>query len=192
MSKKRDDIINTAAALFNQKGYQSVGVDKIAALAGVSKLTLYRNFPSKEQLIIAVLHKKKEDFLQEIHQSMAGQETIRDKLFSFFNYYHEWFKNENFRGCMLIHSLAEFGNKHHAIIDVNRQMKQQLIQILLTTLAPLVKGERAQRIAYTFTLLVDGAITAEVIWCANNEYSPALVAWSTAKTILEAEGIFLQ
>lgn len=191
MSKKRDDIINTAAALFNQEGYQSVGVDKIANLAGVSKLTLYRYFSSKEQLIIEVLHKKKEDFLQDIHLCMTNQETIRDKLFSFFNYYHEWFKNENFRGCMLVHSLAEFGNKHRAIIDVNREMKQRLIQILLTTLTPVVKGERAQRIAYTFILLVDSAVTTEVIWCANNEYSPALVAWSTAKTLLEAEGILL-
>ncbi len=191
MSKKREDIINTATALFNQEGYKSVGVDRIASLTGVSKLTLYRHFPSKEQLIIEVLHKKKEDFLQDIHQNMVNQETIRDKLFAFFNYYHEWFKHENFRGCMLVHSLAEFGNKHCAIIDVNREMKQRLIQILLTTLAPVVKGERAQRIAYTFILLIDGAVTTEVIWCANNEYSPALVAWSTAKTLLEAEGIFL-
>ncbi|MFS2221948.1 TetR/AcrR family transcriptional regulator [Pantoea sp. B65] len=191
MSEKKDTIIKSATELFNKEGFQSVGVDKIAAAAGVSKLTLYRNFPSKERLIIEVLHQRKEDFINHIRLITENQQTRRDKLFSFFNYYHDWFKHEDFRGCLLTHSLAEFGNKSKAIIEINRSMKNSLIQILLTILYPVVKGERAYRIAYTFIILVDGSVTAELTWCRHNEYSPALIAWSTAKILLESECIHL-
>ncbi|MBP2167972.1 AcrR family transcriptional regulator [Erwinia toletana] len=189
MSKKKETIINAATLLFNREGFHSVGVDKIAASAGVSKLTLYRNFPSKERLIIEVLRRCKEDFLNNIRLITENQLTPKDQLFSFFNYYHYWFKSVNFRGCMLSHSIAELGYNSNAIIEMNQSLKNSLIQILLTILYPVVKGERAHRIAYTFIILVDGSISAELTWRQQNEYSPALIAWSTAKTILESEGI---
>ncbi|WNN43430.1 TetR/AcrR family transcriptional regulator [Winslowiella toletana] len=181
--------MDVATDLFNREGYQSVGVDKIAAEAGVSKLTLYRHFPSKERLINEVLRKRKDDFLQDISAVIRHQPTTKEQLFSFFCYYHDWFKHEDFHGCMFTHSLSEFGRKSTTVLEINQEIKRHLMQILLTILSPLVKGERAHRIAYVFIILIDGSITAELTWRDQNEYSPALAAWSTAKTILESEGI---
>jgi len=184
--------MDVATTLFNKEGYQSVGVDKIAAEAGVSKLTLYRHFPSKERLINEVLCKRKEDFLQNLSLVIQHHKTTKDQLFSFFYFYHNWFKHEDFYGCMFTHSLSEFGRKSTAVAEINQEIKRHLMQILMTILSPLVKGERAHRIAYIFIILIDGSITAELTWRDQNEYSPALVAWSTAKTILESEGIIIQ
>ena len=183
--------MDVATTLFNKEGYQSVGVDKIAAKSGVSKLTLYRHFPSKDLLINEVLRKRKEVFLQDLSTIIQKQQSTKEQLFSFFYYYHDWFKHEDFQGCMFTHSLSELGRKSTAVVEINQDIKRDLKQILLTILSPLVKGERAHRIAYVFIILIDGCITAELTWRDQNEYSPALVAWSTAKTILESEGIMI-
>ncbi len=50
MSKK-EDIIVTALDLFNRHNYSSVGVDRIISESGVAKMTFYKYFPSKENLM---------------------------------------------------------------------------------------------------------------------------------------------
>jgi len=191
MTTKKQIIINVATDLFNKEGYQAVGIDKIISEAGVSKLTLYRHFTSKDQLIIEVLTQRKDDFISNIKELIEKTQTPKDKLFSVFNYYHTWFKDENFHGCMFTNSLLEFGNKSKAISDINKEMKETLVALIAGILFPLVKKERAQRIAFTFVILLDGAIISELTYKDHSEYSPALLAWSTAKTILEAENIIL-
>jgi len=146
---------------------------------------------SKDLLINEVLRKRKEVFLQDLSTIIQKQQSTKEQLFSFFYYYHDWFKHEDFQGCMFTHSLSELGRKSTAVVEINQDIKRDLKQILLTILSPLVKGERAHRIAYVFIILIDGCITAELTWRDQNEYSPALVAWSTAKTILESEGIMI-
>nr|MBP8252566.1 helix-turn-helix transcriptional regulator [Herpetosiphon sp.] len=51
----KDTLFATAARLFYQHGYRAVGVDLIAAESGIGKMTLYRHFASKDDLIVAFL-----------------------------------------------------------------------------------------------------------------------------------------
>jgi AcrR family transcriptional regulator len=51
MSAKRDSIITTAMRLFNQYGFTNIGIDRIIDESGVAKMTFYKHFPSKNQLI---------------------------------------------------------------------------------------------------------------------------------------------
>ena len=55
----RDRLIDTAIALFNRHGFHATGVDRIVAVAKVAKKTLYAHFPSKEDLILAALSRKR-------------------------------------------------------------------------------------------------------------------------------------
>ncbi|WP_335962253.1 TetR/AcrR family transcriptional regulator, partial [Acinetobacter haemolyticus] len=57
MSKK-EDIIATALYLFNRHNYSSVGVDRIISESGVAKMTFYKYFPSKENLIEECLSRR--------------------------------------------------------------------------------------------------------------------------------------
>ena len=49
----RDQVFQTAARLFYQNGYRANGVDTIAAESCIGKMTLYRHYPSKDDLIVA-------------------------------------------------------------------------------------------------------------------------------------------
>src|SRR5437879_12636163 len=54
-SDARERILETAYELFSHRGIRDVGVDEIIQRAGVAKATLYRHFPSKDDLVIAFL-----------------------------------------------------------------------------------------------------------------------------------------
>src|SRR4051812_25383145 len=58
----RDRLIDTAISLFNRHGFHATGVDRIVAVAKVAKKTLYAHFPSKEDLILAALSRKRAAF----------------------------------------------------------------------------------------------------------------------------------
>jgi AcrR family transcriptional regulator len=60
MSEGRERILDTAYDLFSKHGTRAVGVDRIIAEAGAAKMTLYRNFASKDELIVAFLAAREE------------------------------------------------------------------------------------------------------------------------------------
>ena len=60
MPDGRDRILDTAYELFSRHGTRAVGVDRIIAEAGTAKMTLYRNFTSKDELIVAFLAAREE------------------------------------------------------------------------------------------------------------------------------------
>ena len=59
-SNKRDQLLNTAENLFYREGYHATGIDRILAESGVAKMTLYKHFKSKDELILAVLDARHE------------------------------------------------------------------------------------------------------------------------------------
>jgi len=59
-SNKRDQLLSTAEDLFYRDGYHATGIDRILAESGVAKMTLYKHFKSKDELIVAVLDARHE------------------------------------------------------------------------------------------------------------------------------------
>ena len=62
MQSRRDELVDTALRLFYTRGFNATGIDKILAEAGVAKMTLYKHFRSKEELILAALNRRDEQF----------------------------------------------------------------------------------------------------------------------------------
>ena len=62
-SAARQKILETASQLFYQKGIQHVGINEVIAASGVAKRTLYRHFPSKDDLILEVMQHRTVDTL---------------------------------------------------------------------------------------------------------------------------------
>ena len=83
-STARERLFQTAADLFYRHGYRATGVDTIAAASGIGKMTLYRHYPSKDDLIVAYLRDSDEEFWAGFEQITAGATTARDKLLAFF------------------------------------------------------------------------------------------------------------
>ena len=62
LRSKRDDLIDTALRLFYTQGFNATGIDKILAESGVAKMTMYKHFKSKDELIVAALERRDEQF----------------------------------------------------------------------------------------------------------------------------------
>ena len=74
-SNKRDQLLNTAENLFYREGYHATGIDRILAESGVAKMTLYKHFKSKDELILAVLDARHELMLTRLRER-AGKTDI--------------------------------------------------------------------------------------------------------------------
>src|SRR5262249_62388843 len=77
-SEARKRILETADRLFYRDGLRAVGIDRIIAEAGVAKMSLYNHFPSKNDLILAVL-KYREEAVLEFFRSAVERHARRAK-----------------------------------------------------------------------------------------------------------------
>jgi len=191
MSSRKDVILDTATELFNREGFQAVGIDKLITAAGVSKLTLYRHFASKDELIEIILNRQNSHFLAELTDAIQKHDVPRLQLRAFFTFYESWFNSDTFRGYMSVNAVLEFGDRSPALVAINRSLHEALIATLSQILQSWVKRARAQHLAWSLIMLIDGAIIARISWGQSSDYSPAHTAWSMAKTLLDAEGIEL-
>jgi AcrR family transcriptional regulator len=109
MQSGRDRILNAAYPLFSRSGIRAVGVDKIVDAAGVAKMTLYRNFPSKDDLALAFLDMREERWTRSWlwDEVRARAELPGDRLLAIFDVFGEWFAREDFEGCSFINVLLE-------------------------------------------------------------------------------------
>ena len=105
----RERILETAYELFSRHGTRAVGVDRIIAESGAAKMTLYRNFASKDELILAFLQRREERWTRAWLQAEAEAraDTPAGRLLAIFDVFGEWFAREDFEGCSFINVMLE-------------------------------------------------------------------------------------
>jgi len=91
-----------------------VGVDTISARSGVAKMTLYRHYPSKDDLVLAFLRRREElwtrSWLQQEVERRAR--TPAERLLAVFDVFDKWFRRSDFEGCSFIKVLLEHDEGH--------------------------------------------------------------------------------
>lgn len=106
----RERILEAAYDLFAHQGTRSVGVDAIIERSGVAKMTLYRHFKSKQDLVLAFLDRREalwtEDWL--IREVSVRATDPKERLLAIFDAYHDWFQIEDFEGCAFVNVLLEY------------------------------------------------------------------------------------
>jgi AcrR family transcriptional regulator len=112
----RERILDGSYGLFSQRGIQGVGVDEVIETAGVAKATLYRHFPSKDELVIAFLEQREERWTREFVEAEAKSRgsTPEEQLLAIFDVFDEWFRRQDFEACSFINVLLEMGPDHPA------------------------------------------------------------------------------
>lgn len=113
----RERILTTAYQLFTRRGIRAVGTDEVITRSGVAKATLYRHFPSKNDLVLAVLQRREELWTRGLveQQSRLRGDTPEEQLLAIFDVFHDWFqKHEDYDGCSFINVLLELGAAHPA------------------------------------------------------------------------------
>jgi AcrR family transcriptional regulator len=112
----RERILDTAYGLFSRRAIRDVGIDEVIERAGVAKATLYRHFPSKDDLVIAFLERREERWTLAWVEAEARRRgtTPEEQLLAIFELFDEWFHRDDFEACSFINVLLEMGAAHPA------------------------------------------------------------------------------
>jgi AcrR family transcriptional regulator len=112
----RERILDAAYELFCRRAIRDVGIDEVIKRAGVAKATLYRHFPSKDDLVIAFLERREERWTLAWVEAEARRRgsTPEEQLLAIFELFDEWFHRDDFEACSFINVLLEMGPAHPA------------------------------------------------------------------------------
>jgi len=161
MSTLKDKILQVSTDLFQTRGINSTGVDTIVAVAGTTKMTLYKYFGSKEDLILEVLNKSQSDFQAWLDEKLnLNAKKPEDKLQKLFDFIEEWITSPSFMGVAFIKAAAEFPNEENPIHKLSSQQSREFRQFI-AKLATEAKIKDADGLALQLSLLFEGAVQAE-------------------------------
>jgi AcrR family transcriptional regulator len=111
--KTRRRLLAAARELFYGDGICATGVSAVAERAGVTKMTLYAHFPSKEELVRAYLEDSDGRWRGFLEERLSGCEDSRDGLLAVCDAYREYFTAREVRGCAFVNCAAEFPDPDH-------------------------------------------------------------------------------
>lgn len=157
LAGKRRQIVETAYRLFKRYGFHATGIDRIIGEAQVAKMTMYRHFPAKDDLILAVLDWRAKRFARRLERLAAQAQTPEQKIAALFDWYGDWFAGPDFHGCVFAHALAEFGDPAHPVFKAATRQKDELEAHMRGVLEASIPAARAQGLATTLLMLVEGA-----------------------------------
>ena len=178
----KDKVFQTAAKLFYQNGYRAIGVDTIAAESGIGKMTLYRHYPSKDDLITAYLKDSNELFWVNFEELTKDALSAREKLLAFFESLQEYVKQPECYGCPFLHVATEFPATDHAGHQVALEHKQS-VRARFFQLVKEAGAKKADVLADQLFLLMDGAYMAARMFGTKN---PAANVAAAARTLIDA------
>jgi AcrR family transcriptional regulator len=160
MSLLKQKILDVANDLFQTRGINSTGVDTIVAVAGTTKMTLYKYFHSKEALILEVLTQSNLDFHTWLNQKLNSSNKPTEKLQKLFDFIEEWVTSPDFRGMGFIKASAEFPNENNIIHQLSSAQSDQF-RHYISTLATDAGISDAEGLALQLSLIFEGAVQAE-------------------------------
>ncbi|MGF9908160.1 TetR/AcrR family transcriptional regulator [Brevibacillus porteri] len=154
--KAQEIILNAAEELFYQEGIHAVSVDAIVERAGMNKMSVYRQFSSKTDLILAYMTRKQNVFWQEWEESIAKHPNRpREQLIQFFADLAERASNQQFRGCCFINVAVEFPDPVHPVRELVCSHQKRIRDAFLDRTTALGAANPCE-LAYTLILLMEG------------------------------------
>jgi AcrR family transcriptional regulator len=151
----RARILETATALFYEKGVHAVGVNEIAARASASKLSLYRYFQSKEQLVQAMLTEHSDRIHAWLDRRTAGVPAGPGRVLAVFDLLMEWFAQPDYGGCAVVNTVTDT-RADPVIAEIARRHLARYRALLEDRLQDLVVDDRPA-LARRLLLLIEGA-----------------------------------
>lgn len=174
----QEHLLRAAEELFYKEGVRAVGVEAVVELAGVNKMSLYRQFSSKDELILAYLERMDACFFERFDSSVAkhpGQPKAQ--LIQYFVDLAERATQKDYRGCPFVNVAAEFPDTSHPARERVAQNKEQLMKRLVA----LCEGAGARQPK----ALADGlALVIEGIYAASQTYRHGETPIGTAPALV--------
>ena len=182
----RERILDTAYDLFSRHGIRAVGVDRIIECSGVAKMSLYRNFESKDALVLAFLQRREERWTKEwlVAEASARGDTGSERLLAIFDVFAEWFARDDFEGCAFVNVLLEFD-------DVRSPIRQASVEYLdnirgfVREFAAQAGARDPDALARQWHILMKGSIVS----AGEGDREAAARARALGELLLEREGL---
>ena len=157
----REHILQTASELFYSQGIKATGIDAIVKASGVAKMSLYKYFPSKDDLVLAHLQKSKETMRAYILNGLETRGgTPKQKLLAVFAVFEDLLANPGFRGCPFINASAEFAEESSPIQQTAAEFSESF-RCLLADLARQADITAADELSKQLSMLIAGAMVRE-------------------------------
>jgi AcrR family transcriptional regulator len=159
VSEARSRLLGTATRIFYAEGLHAVGIDRIVAEAKVTRATLYRHFPSKDDLVVAYLqgiHQMERDRIGEV---IGSGRPAADILRAIAETITEGIGSAGFRGCAFLNAVAEYPDPEHPVHQAVLGHRDWFLRTVTSLLAEA--GEMPAELAGRhFIMLRDGAMVA--------------------------------
>ena len=177
----RDRILAAAYELFSHRGIRDVGVDEVIERAGVAKASLYRHFPSKDDLVVAFLDLRERRWTVGWVEAEARRRgrTPEDQLLAIFGLFDEWFHRDDFEACSFINVLLEMGPAHRAGTASVRHLAN--IRSIVSKLAEEAGLREPDSFARSWHILMKGSNVS----AAEGDAGAAQRARSMARLLIE-------
>jgi AcrR family transcriptional regulator len=179
---KRDELVRKALEIFYREGFHATGMDLLAAETGISKTTMFKHFRTKEELILAVLRLRDQDFRNWLFRRMEQAGAPRAQLLAMFDALAEWFASPGFSSCMFIKAASEYPDPGHPIHAQAAEHKRLLFRRVQEIAAEAAARDPAS-LARSLLLLKEGAIVTAHL---GHEADPAGDAKDAASLLLAA------
>lgn len=180
-SPARERLISTAADLFYRYGCHATGIDTVIAQAGVAKMTLYKYFPSKDDLVAATVSYLDELYSSRYEAALAGPEAAQERVLRLFDTVEEWTRGGDFFGCPFVNLCAEYpahDNPVHVAAARNKQRMLDAIQHLVAETGVQSPAGLARQLQ----ILLDGSVALAQVSGRAQFVADARAA---AKTLLD-------
>jgi AcrR family transcriptional regulator len=168
-------ILATADRLFYQRGVRAVGVDTVAAEAGISKRSLYDYFPSKDALVAAYLERR-------CRLPAESGEPPEMQILAVFDHLGQAFRSGTFRGCAFVNAVAELGDTCQAAKGIAARYKEERRSWFRDRLERMGVSD-ADGLATQLAMLLDGAIVAMLV---REDAGSAHAAREAARVLMAA------
>ncbi|WP_328393916.1 TetR/AcrR family transcriptional regulator [Nocardia sp. NBC_00416] len=159
MSEARTRLLDTASGLFYAEGLHAVGVERILAAAQVTRATLYRHFPGKDDLVVAYLVQADEAIRAQVDTARSGSAAAVDVVRAVGRAIADSIRGPGFRGCAFLNAAAEYPDPDHPVhrtVLAHRQWFLATITEILADVDDIDPGPAARH----FVMLRDGAMAA--------------------------------
>jgi AcrR family transcriptional regulator len=172
-SSRKDHLVETALGLFYKNGFHATGIDTILAESGVAKMTLYKYFKGKDDLILAALELRDQRWMGWFRGELERRgKSPEQRLLAVFDALGDWFAQDDFRGCMFINAASEYCGLDERIGELAARHKR-MVREEIRRLTDETGVTQPVALADQLALLVEGAIVMALMEEGSDWASPA-------------------
>ncbi|CAN5702154.1 TetR/AcrR family transcriptional regulator [soil metagenome] len=174
-------VLEAASELFYERGIWATGVDTIVEHSGVTKMTLYKHFGSKDELVAAYLRRRDELWRRWLTEAVEqGADSPRERLLAVFDALGGWLEGEveGFRGCAFVNAATEIAAPDHPARAVALEQKRWMREYL-EELASDAGATDPEGLAEQLLILFEGATVTTTLQASKAPTHGAKVAAAT-------------